>query len=364
MTIRARLTFWYAGILLVSLAAMAGVVHYEFTEAQQALRQNRTPLDSPWEETGEIILYYGLPAALLLLVGGWWLMRRALAPVTALTQAAERIHVGCLKERLPRTGNADELDRLTEVFNAMTARLDESFTHIREFTLNASHELKTPLTILQGELETALREPAVSSAQREHFASQLDEIQRLSKIVDGLTLLAKADAGQLPLAQEQVRLDELVQDSFADAQILGRPGNVKVELTACDEVLVSGDRHRLRQLLLNLTDNAIKYNQPGGKVAMELRRNGKLAEFRVANTGAGIAPALLPRVFDRFFRGEPSHNSAIEGCGLGLSIAQWIVKAHGGNIQLACEPGKLTTVAVDLPLSVTAGDLPLHAQGH
>ena len=209
-----------------------------------------------------------------------------------------------------------------------------------------------------------MNDAATTRAQREALASHLDEIQRLSRIVEGLTLLAKADAGQVRLAQEPVRLDELVLDSFADAQILAHPRKIRVDLTACDEVVVQGDRHRLRQLLLNLTDNAIKYNQPGGMVAMELRRNGKVAQFRVANTGAGIAPALLPRVFDRFFRGEPSHNSAIEGCGLGLSIAQWIVKAHGGNIQLACEPGKLTTVAVDLPLSVTAGDLPLHAQGH
>src|SRR5204863_4964397 len=169
VTIRARLSLWYAGILLVSLLTMALVLHFEFAEATQALRQHRVPPDSPWEETGEVILYYGLPTALLLLLGGWWLMRRAFAPVTALTRAAERIHVGSLKERLPRTQNGDELDRLTEVFNAMTARLDDSFSRIREFTLHASHELKTPLTVLQGDLETALRDPASTPAQREHF---------------------------------------------------------------------------------------------------------------------------------------------------------------------------------------------------
>jgi two-component system, OmpR family, heavy metal sensor histidine kinase CusS len=350
MTIRARLTLWYAGILLISLVVMAGVLHYEFTEEQQALRQNRTPPDSPWEETGEIILYYGLPTALLLLVGGWSLMRRALAPITALTQAAERIHVNNLKEHLPCTKSGDELDRLTEVFNAMTARLDDSFSRIREFTLHASHELKTPLTVLRGELETAMRDLAATPAQREHFVSLLDEIQRLAKIVDGLTLLAKADAGQVALALEPVQLDELVRDSFADAQILGQPGHLKVELTACEEVLIRGDRHRLRQLLLNLTDNAIKYNRPDGSVAIELHRNGKFAELNIANTGGGISPALLPRVFDRFFRGEPSHNSAVEGCGLGLSISRWIVKVHGGDIRITSELGQMTTVTVSLPL--------------
>ncbi len=350
MTIGTRLSFWYAGILLVSLATMAGVLHYEFSEAYAAYAARNLQPDSPWEETGEIILYYGLPTALLLLVGGWWLMRRAFAPITSLTHAVERIHVGSLRERLPRTGNGDEVDRLTEVFNAMTSRLDDSFTHIREFTLHASHELKTPLTILQGELETAMRDPGASLIQRELFASQLDELQRLTKIVNSLTLLAKADAGQFVLAQEFIEFNELVVESFGDAQILGQPSKVMVQLTACDKALVRGDRHRLRQLLLNLTDNAIKYNHPGGSVGIGLRCQAQSAELTVSNTGAGIPPAVLPRVFDRFFRGDPSHNNALEGCGLGLSIAQWIVKAHNGEIRVTSVPEKLTTVTVTLPL--------------
>jgi signal transduction histidine kinase len=271
--------------------------------------------------------------------------------VTALTHAAEHIHVNNLKERLPRTGNGDELDRLTEVFNAMTARLDDSFTHIREFTLHASHELKTPLTVLQGELETALRDQHCTPAQQEMYASQIDEIQRLARIVDGLTLLARADAGQVALACEPVRLDELVHDSFADAQMLAASQSIEVALGALDEVVVRGDRHRLRQLLLNLADNAIKYNRPKGRVDIALQRNGVAAELRICNTGPGIAPAVLPRVFDRFFRGDPAHNHDVDGCGLGLNIAQWIVKAHAGDIQITSEPDRLTTVTVKLPLS-------------
>jgi signal transduction histidine kinase len=243
------------------------------------------------------------------------------------------------------------LDRLTEVFNAMVGRLEDSFTRIREFTLHASHELKTPLTIMQGEIETALREATCNPAQRELLVSQLDEIQRLTKIVDGLALLARADAGQIKLAQEPVNLDELVQDSFADAQLLAQPANVNVDLAACDEVIVRGDRHRLRQLLLNLADNAIKYNQPQGSVTIALHRNGKAAELKITNTGPGIAPAALPRVFDRFYRGDPAHAYAVEGCGLGLSIAQWIATAHRGTIEITSEPEKLTTVTVALPLA-------------
>jgi heavy metal sensor kinase len=352
VTIRNRLTFWLGGILLVSLAAMAGVLHYEWVEQQQRMAEQKLAPEPAWEEVGEIVLFYGVPAALFMLVGSWWLLRKSLAPVIALTRAAERIHVHNLRERLPRTGNGDELDRLTEVFNSMITRLDESFVHIREFTLHASHELKTPLTVMRSEIETALRDPATAPAQGEIFAGQLDEIARLTKIVDSLTLLARADAGQLTLNQAPVRLDELVRDSFADAQLLAQPGRKKVELDACQDALVQGDRHRLKQLLLNLTDNAIKYTQPEGQINLALTRQNGTAELMITNTGPGIAPEKLPRVFQRFYRGDPAHNNEVEGCGLGLSIAEWIVKAHGGDIRIGSEVGQRTTVTVNLPLQL------------
>jgi signal transduction histidine kinase len=291
-----------------------------------------------------------VPATLLALGGGWWMMRRALAPVAALTRAAERVNEHNLGDRLPRTGNGDELDRLTEVFNAMTERLNQSFARIREFTLHASHELKTPLTVMHGELETALQDKALPGPQREQLESELDEVQRLAKIVDGLTLLTKADAGQIALAREPVRLDELVREACADAQSLARPQDVQVSLAACEELTVTGDRHRLRQLLLNLTDNAIKYNERKGAVTLSLRRVGDTAELAIANTGPGIPADTLPRVFDPFFRADASHSQTVEGCGLGLSIARWIVTAHGGTIQLTSEPTRLTTAMVRLPL--------------
>ena len=291
-----------------------------------------------------------VPSALIALAGGWWLMRRALSPVAKLTLAVEKIHDRNLHEQLPRSRNGDELDRLTEVFNAMTTRLDASFARIREFTLHASHELKTPLTILHGETETALQGEAISNTQRERLTSQLDEIQRLAKIVDGLTLLTKADAGQIELKREPVQLDEIVRDVFADAQILARPTNISVCLTGCEPTMIHGDKHRLRQLLLNLADNAIKYNQPGGAIEFLLRREGENAELKISNTGAGIAPEILPRVFERFYRGDAAHNSAVDGCGLGLIIAQWITAAHDGSIQIASGRDGLTSVVIRVRL--------------
>jgi signal transduction histidine kinase len=357
VTIRTRLTFWFAGILFAVLLAMSLFSYFELVVEPRNHALHPDPKATEEDEGGggeilEILAWCGVPSVVLALSGGWWLMRRALGPVAALTQAAERINEHNLGERLPRTGNGDELDRLTEVFNAMTERLNHSFVRMREFTLHASHELKTPLTVIHGELETALQEAALPPAQRERLESELDEIQRLTKIVDGLTLLTKAGAGQITLAREPVRLDELVREACADALSLGRPRGVQVSLAECDSLTVAGDRHRLRQLLLNLTDNAVKYNHPNGSVTLALRRAADAAELTVANTGPGIAPEFLARVFDPFFRGDASHSHAEEGCGLGLSIARWIVTAHGGEIRIASEPNRLTTATIRLPLAI------------
>jgi len=361
MKIRTRLTLWYAGILILSLLVIGLGTYHEIAEQMRHHHRDEVadhPVDLQGDhrgdhalnETGEMVLRVGLPAVALGLLGGWWLTRRALAPVARLTSAVEAIHEHNLRTPLPRSGSGDELDRLTEVFNAMTARLDGSFNRIREFTLHASHELKTPLTILCGETETALRDESLSPTEHERAVSQLDELRRLTHIVDSLTLLAKADAGQIVLASEPVRWDELIRDNFADALILAEPHGIHVELSARETVTVLGDRHRLRQLLLNLTDNAVKYNRPQGQILMVLRRVGDTAEFSIANTGQGIPPEILPRVFDRFFRGDAAHGSRVEGCGLGLSIAQWIVNAHHGTIVIESPDAELTTARVRLKI--------------
>ena len=346
MTIRTRLTLWYAGVLLLSALVIAGL-------SFQELRERGDQTEEPGDNLADVIAlvcWIGLPAILLSIGGGWWLMRKALAPVATLTEAAQRVNERNLAQSLPRTGNGDELDRLAEVLNRMTARLNDSFTRIRDFTLHASHELKTPLTVLCGETEMELRDEKLSAAMREGAASRLEELRRLGRIVDGLTLLAKADAGQITLDLAPVALDELTRDNFADTQILAQPADIRVELKACEKVLVSADAHRLRQLLLNLADNAVKYNQSGGSIAMSLRRAGQVAEFSIANTGPGIPREALPRVFDRFFRGDPAHSKETDGCGLGLSIAQWIVSVHNGTIQIESVPKEMTTVTVRLPL--------------
>jgi signal transduction histidine kinase len=355
MRIRTKFTLWFSGILFAALVAMSALAYRELVmEPRNKVISGRATAAQELAENGgedilSALLWCGVPALLLALGGGWWLMRSALAPVAALTRAAEHLNERNLGQTLPRTRNHDELDRLTDVFNAMSERLAQSFQRVREFTLHASHELKTPLTVMRGELETELQNGTLSAERRTQVESTLDELERLARIVDGLSLLTKADAGLVTLNLQPLSLAELVRECFADAQILAHDSGLNVTLPACDEVTVRGDAHRLRQLLLNLADNAVKYNQAGGSITMALRRDGTMAAFSIANTGPGIAAERLPKVFERFYRGDVSHSSSVEGCGLGLSIAQWIVSAHGGTIAIASDPSHLTTVSVRLP---------------
>ncbi len=350
MTLRAKLTLRYGAIIGVCLVLLTGLAYHEFvTEPTQRRAMGIPELPKTiWGEYVELFIYGMIP---VVLGAGWWFVRRTLAPLHALALRVERIHPDNLGEPLSRSGSGDEVDRLTDAFNAMTARLSESFQQIRTFTLHASHELKTPLTIMRAQLETMLEdEKGLQPAQVEWLECELQEVLRLGKIVDSLTLLTKADAGLVKLERQPVPLEVVVQECFEDAKILAEPQGVGVMLSACEPVEVRGDRDRLRQLLLNLTDNAIKYNRPGGWATLALRRLDGAAQLEIANSGEGVQPEMLERVFDRFVRGSEARSRAIEGSGLGLSICRWIVIAHGGTLKMTSQPGQSTTVTVWLPL--------------
>jgi heavy metal sensor kinase len=291
------------------------------------------------------------PFALLLAGGGGWLLaHRALTPVARMTETARRIGAEHLADRLEETDTGDELDQLAKTLNAMLSRLDDAFHQIRQFSADASHELQTPLTILKGELEVALRMPRSPEAYQEVLQSALEEIDRIAALVDGLMLLARADAGVLRLDLRPVELDQLVQDVYGRTKVLAHAKHLMLCLGAVEPVAIEADYERLRRLLLNLVDNAIKYTPAGGQVTLSVQHDTEWAALQVSDTGIGLSQAEQERVFQRFYRTAGARSQGREGSGLGLCIAHSIAEAHGGTIRIESAPGRGSTFAVRLPL--------------
>jgi two-component system OmpR family sensor kinase len=297
------------------------------------------------------ILLITVPLALLAsLGGGWFLAGRALRPVEAITQAAERIAGGDLTQRLCVSGDQDEIGRLAATFNAMIGRLEASFRQIRQFTSDASHELRTPLTVLKGETELALRRPRSADDYRTVLESSLEEIDRMGRIVDELLFLSRADLGEIKMESRPVRLDQLFDDLKRQADVLGHEQAVQIVSGSIEPVTVAGDDMRLRELILNLLDNAIKYSPPGGRVDMSVVAQDGTARLSVSDQGIGMSPEEQGHIFDRFYRTDAARAHTKKGTGLGLAICQWIVDAHHGTIDVQSEPGKGSTFTVILPL--------------
>lgn len=306
------------------------------------LREARADLWRGYLTVGPLVL-------VIVAAGGWWIARRALQPVEDIVASAERITARRLDQRLPVPAANDELKRLTNVLNHMIDRLEGSFRQATRFTADASHELKTPLTIIRGELESALRERGLTPSQEKLLINLLEETERLTHITHGLLLLSQADAGRLRITPVPVDLSTLLQDLLEDAEILAAPAEILVQADVPPHAELKGDPNFLRQLLLNLLDNAIKYNEHGGSVRIVLERAGAQWQVRVGNTGAGVAQTSEEHVFDRFFRGDPSRNRGRPGHGLGLSICREIARAHGGEIRLERSHPGWTEFLITLP---------------
>jgi heavy metal sensor kinase len=299
-----------------------------------------------------IVMAAVLPLAMLLAGGGGWLLaRRALKPVDEMTEAARRISAEHLNERLGTTGTGDELDRLATTLNDMLGRLDLAFRQIRQFSADASHELQTPLTILKGELEVALRTPRTPEEYRRILASALEESERIARLVEGLLLLSRADAGVLRMDRKAVELGQLIVEVYEQIQVLADARGVTLALGALMPMTIQGDREHLRRLLLNLVDNGIKYTPSGGRVTLSLQEKGEWAVLRVADTGIGFSPEEQERIFQRFYRAPNAGSQSHEGSGLGLCIARSIAEVHGGRIQVDSTPGGGSTFTVFLPCS-------------
>lgn len=296
------------------------------------------------------VLLIGSPLAVAVSVlGGWFLAGRALKPVDSITLAAQRITAEDLTQRI-HTTSMDEIGRLASTFNDMIARLETSIRQIRQFSADASHELRTPLTITKGETELALRKPRSPDVYREVLESNLEEIDRMSRIVEELLFLSRADLGQVKVASLPVQLDTLVQEIQMQAMMLGKDRAVETILEHVEPLQVMGDEWRLRELILNLVDNAVKYSSRQGTVALSLTKTHDAAELTVKDDGIGIAPEEQPFIFDRFYRTDAARSHVQHGTGLGLSICKWIAESHHGTIDVTSTFGEGSRFTVSLPL--------------
>jgi two-component system OmpR family sensor kinase len=292
---------------------------------------------------------------------GWLLAGRALRPVLILTEAARTIaRSGAFTQRVPADMPRDELGRLAETFNEMLERLERSHAAQARFVSDASHELRAPITVIQANLELLAHRPDMSAAEREAAIQMAhDETARLARLVADLLVLARADTG-VAVRHDPVDLDRVVLEVLDETRLLAPHRRIdetrllapyqRIVIASLDPAVVAGDADRIKQLVLNLVENAIKYTPADGRITVAIRRAGLVAEIEVRDTGIGIPVADLPHVFERFYRADPARTRDAGGTGLGLSIALWIARQHGGDIVLASEPGRGTAATVRLPL--------------
>ena len=299
-----------------------------------------------------VTLMLGLPVVMALaILGGYLLVRRALAPVQRVTQAAQEITLSHLERRLPEMESGDEIANLTVALNQMIARLDESFQNNNRFTADASHDLRTPLTILRGELESLVVDREMPASVRDKLGSLLEEIERLVKIVEGLFALSRLDMGEAQAERVRFDLAALAETTAEQMILLAEERKIALSCEAAGVVEVKGDRTRLKQALVNLLDNAIKYTPEGGKIALSVEAEDGMAKVEVADNGIGIQEEAMPHIFKRFFRAANVRASNIPGSGLGLAIIQAICAAHGGTVSVANVRPSGSRFTVKLPLA-------------
>jgi len=332
--------------------AHAAVVH-EMLGGRDYVVLALQPLDGIAADLAALrsVMLFALPVAIGLAgIGGYWLTRRNLRPLALMADQARRISGSNLDTRLdPGAAAADELATLSAAFNELLSRLDQSFDQMRRFVADASHELRTPIAIIRGEADVALAHDRDAAEYKQALALVLDESRRLSRLVDDLLNLARADAGRMKLRVEEFYLNDLVAECCRSAQTLAAARGVVLACPPNEDLAFRGDEELVRRMAMNLIDNAIRYTPAGGRVTVSLEARGRQVTIGVADTGAGIAPDMLPHVFERFYRGDKARSRQDGGFGLGLAIVKWIAESHQGAVEVASTPGEGSTFTVTLP---------------
>jgi heavy metal sensor kinase len=296
------------------------------------------------------VILIALPLILLLAGGGGFLLAsRTLRPLRSMADQARRITDSSLHTRIQIGRTAEEMETLVASFNELLSRLDQSFESMRRFVADASHELRTPISVIRGEADVALSVERSPAEYRESLSVILDESRRISRLVDDLLNLARADAGRVTLHRSNLYLNELVTDCCRSAQPLAGARRIAIECRPGEDLPYRGDEALLRRLMMNLLDNAIRYTPPGGRVSAEVEPNGTAVKLCVSDTGVGIAPEHAAHVFERFYRAGESRSREDGGFGLGLAIVKWIAEMHQGSVECASRIGAGSTFTVTLP---------------
>jgi heavy metal sensor kinase len=295
-----------------------------------------------------VVIIGGIVIVILAAAGGYFIALKALKPVDDITRSARSIEETDLSKRI-KVRSKDELGRLAETLNEMINRMEKAFERQRQFTADASHELRTPLAVIEAESTLALEKSRSPDEYRESLESVTEEVNYMSSILEKLLMLARADAGKEQLNYSRVNLKDLITGIIPDIEMLSRDKGLRFEAKTAADLFVKGDRVKLKQLLLNLLDNAIKYT-PQGTITLSLQQQEDQAVIAVADTGIGIDEEHLPRIFERFYRVDKARSRSEHGTGLGLSIAKYIVEAHGGRIEVTSQPGQGSVFTTYLPL--------------
>ena len=296
-----------------------------------------------------VMLWWALPSLLVVVVVVWWMTHTAVAPLTALATEARRVGIATLDHRLPTRGAGDQLDEVATAFNETLSRLEGAVGEMKQFSSALAHELRTPLTALRGEIELTLLVPAVDPELTKRATSQIEEIDRLTRLINQLLTLARAESGEIALARQPVDLAVLATNVSEQLEPVAQARHLDLKCVANQPVMATGDLGWLERCLLNLLDNAIKYTPHGGRVRVCVSYDGDHARVDVRDTGIGMAPGVIPHIFERFYRGDPARSSAVEGAGLGLSLVKWIVDRHDGRIEVQSGIGRGSSFAIWLP---------------